>query len=80
MFTNEHNLGSLLDISIPFECFSFGLWVGGNFGPCNDGNRWKSREIDEGNLLMASPVFGAEQRISEPLTALAVLTGPDGAP
>ena len=28
-------------------------------------------------LTMSSSIFGAEQRISEPLSALAVLTGPD---
>ena len=28
-------------------------------------------------LTMSSSIFGAEQRISEPLTALAVLPGPD---
>ena len=30
-------------------------------------------------LTMSSSIFGAEQRISEPLSALAVLTGPDQA-
>ena len=31
-------------------------------------------------LTMSSSIFGAEQRISEPLSALAVLSGPDYSP